>query len=84
VKDSFDAQDWISMAEAARLRGVSRNAIANLVRRNKLKSYEIGGRKLVSASEVSAFQPQPIGRPPKKKSAKKAAKQAKNTPRQQP
>jgi len=54
------------MAEAARLRGVSRNAIANLVRRGKLKSYEVGGRKLVNKSEVMAFQPQPIGRPRKK------------------
>jgi excisionase family DNA binding protein len=55
------------MAEAARLRGVSRNAIANLARRGKLQSYEVGGRKLVNRTEVLAFQPQPIGRPAKKR-----------------
>ena len=65
------------MAEAARLRGVSRNAIANLVRRGKLKSYEIGGRKLVNASEVLVFQPESIGRPPKKKSVNKVTKRRK-------
>lgn len=55
------------MTDAARLRDVSRAAIADLVRRGKLRSYEIGGRKLVNKSEVVRFQPQPIGRPPKKK-----------------
>jgi len=54
------------MAEAARLRGVSRSAIVNLARRGKLQSYEVGGRKLVNRTEVLAFQPQPIGRPVKK------------------
>lgn len=64
------------MAEAGRLRGVSRNAIVNLVRRGKLKSCEIGGRKLVNVSEVLAFSPQPIGRP-RKKAASRAAKRVK-------
>lgn len=77
MKKTFDPQDWISMTEAARLRGVSRNAIVNLVGRNKLNSYEIGGRKLVNKSEVLAFQPMPIGRPPKKTRAKKELKPAK-------
>lgn len=64
------------MAEAARQRRVSRNAIANLVRRGKLKSYEIGGRKLVNKAEVMAFQPLPIGRPRKKSVKERSGKKA--------
>lgn len=64
------------MAEAARLRGVSRNAIANLVRRGKLKIYEIGGRRLVNKAEVMAFRPLPIGRPRKKSVKEKPGKKA--------
>lgn len=62
------------MTNAASLRGVSRAAIADLVKRGKLKSYEIGGRKLVNKAEVTAFQPQPIGRPRKKNVKKRPGK----------
>ena len=58
------------MTAAARLRGVSRPAIADLVRRGRLHSYQIGERKLVNKSDVLAFQPKPIGRPPKKNGTK--------------
>ena len=59
------------MTAAARLRGVSRPAIADLVRRGRLHSYQIGERQLVSKSEVLAFKPQPIGRPQKKEIKRK-------------
>jgi excisionase family DNA binding protein len=59
------------MTAAARLRGVSRPAIADLVRRGRLHSYRIGERQLVNKSEILAFKPQPIGRPPKKEIKKK-------------
>jgi predicted XRE-type DNA-binding protein len=62
-RDSFD--DWISQAEAARLRCVSRQAIAKLIQRKRLSSREIAGRIVVRRSEVEAFVPQPIGRPRK-------------------
>src|SRR4051812_39844851 len=48
--------DWVSQAEAARLRGVSRQAIAKLVRHGRLTSVVIGGHTLVSRAEVLAFQ----------------------------
>lgn len=65
-------EDWISQAEAARLRGVSQQAIKNLIVRNRLQSLKIGGKILVSKLEVELFVAQPkLGRPPKKSSNKK-------------
>jgi excisionase family DNA binding protein len=70
-KDENNIEDWISQAEAARIRGVSKQAIAKLIARNRLSAHEIGGRMLVRRSEVEAFVPMPIGRPRKKAAAKK-------------
>jgi excisionase family DNA binding protein len=55
--------DWISQAQAATLRGVSRQAISNLVRKGRLKSIIIGGHTLVSRAEVVSFRPRSPGRP---------------------
>lgn len=57
--------DLISQAEAARLRGVSRQAISNLVRRGKLKTYDVAGRQLLRKSEVMNYEMKPGGRPRK-------------------
>lgn len=62
-EESLVASDWISQAEAARLRGVSRQAIAKLVRNARLKSIVIGGHVLVSRTHVLSFQPRAAGRP---------------------
>jgi len=55
--------EWISQAEAARIRGVSRQAIAKLVASGRLKTLDIGGRKFVHRSEVLSFEPNQAGRP---------------------
>ena len=47
--------EWISQAEAARVHGVSRQAISKMVRAGRLRSFEIGGHVLVSRVEVSAL-----------------------------
>ncbi len=60
-----DLKDLITQAEAARLRGVSREAIYDLVARGRLNVVEIGGKKFVSRSEVMNFEERPVGRPPK-------------------
>ena len=73
IKDEKDTDDWISQVEAARIRGVSKQAIAKLIRRNRLLAREIGGRMLVRRSEVEFFVPMPIGRPRKKAAPKKQA-----------
>ena len=56
-----DVSDLITIAEAARLRGVSRAAISELVRRGRLRSTEMFGRVLVYRSEIENFQKQKPG-----------------------
>ena len=57
INDDKDIDDWISQVEAARIRNVSKQAIAKLIRRNRLLAREIGGRMLVRRSEVEALVP---------------------------
>ncbi len=66
-------RDLISPAEAARLRGVTREAISGLIERGSLRSVEVGGGRSVYKSGVLAFGKKSPG-PAKgtKKSAKKA------------
>jgi excisionase family DNA binding protein len=62
---------YISQAEAARIRGVSKQAIADLIKRGRLSKAKVAGRTLVLRAEVEAFVAQPkLGRPRKKKLAK--------------
>lgn len=61
------SSDLIKQAEAGRLRGVTREAINDLVRRKKLKVWVIGGTPFVSRKQVLAFKPDKGGRPSKKK-----------------
>lgn len=46
------------------MRGVSRQAISDLVLRGKLSGYEIAGRVLVSKTEVENFKEGPRGPQP--------------------
>jgi excisionase family DNA binding protein len=73
INGENNIDDWISQAEAARIRGVSKQAIAKLIARKRLAACEIGGRMLVRRSEVAAFVPMPIGRPSKKSASKRPA-----------
>lgn len=69
------SEDYISQAEAANIRSVSKQAIADLIRRGRLTAVIVKDRTLVLRSEVEAFVPQPrTGRPPKKKIITKAPK----------
>ena len=61
-------EEWISQAQAAKLRGVTRQAISKLVRQGRLRTLEVAGRILVFRKDVVVFQKLPVGRP------KKAAK----------
>jgi excisionase family DNA binding protein len=62
-KKLISPSDWISQAEAAELRGVSRQAISKLVCKGRLTSIIIGGHTLVSRSDVLSFRPRGAGRP---------------------
>ena len=66
------AEDLITQAEAARLRGVTRSAIAYLVAQGRLQTYERFGVTFVSRSEVENYAPLKPG--PRPASSKKAAK----------
>jgi len=58
--------EWISQAEAARLRGVSRQAIADLIAREKVETFKIGGRILVRRKDIEHFRAEKGGRPPRR------------------
>jgi hypothetical protein len=74
VLDGDTSGKYISQAEAARIRGVSKQAIANLINRGRLRSVSVVGRTLVLRSEVEAFVPHPVGHPLKKKTRTKVSK----------
>ena len=59
--------DFITQAEAARLRGVSRAAISDLIKRGKLKVRKKFGLPLLSRREVLNYKPAVGGRPQKKR-----------------
>ena len=71
------AEDLITQAEAARLRGVTRAAIAYLVAQGRLHTYERFGVTFVSRSEVEGYEPQKPGPRPSsapRKGSKKGGK----------
>jgi hypothetical protein len=55
-EDENVISDLISQAEAARIRGVSRAAIRDLIRRGRLRSFNLAGRELVYRSEIESFE----------------------------
>ena len=60
------SEEWISQAEAARLRGVTRQAIAKLVKNDKIRTTVFGGHTFVNKKDVLNFTPSKAGRPRKK------------------
>jgi hypothetical protein len=67
----FDPAQWVSQAEAAEMRGVTRQAIADLVGKARFTTLSIGGKTLLRRSEVEAFEPKPPGPSPKVKQSKR-------------
>ena len=53
----------MSQAEAARLRGVTRQAISKLVKKGRLRTINLAGHVLVSRFDVENFEPLEAGRP---------------------
>lgn len=68
---TFDASEWISKSQAARLRGISRQAIWELVKRKRLSTFVFAGRVYLYRSEVVNFQRRARGPSTRKKSDKK-------------
>lgn len=57
-----NGNDWVSQAEAARIRGVSRQAISRLIKKGRLQVFRIGGKVLLNRAEVINFVPEQPGR----------------------
>jgi hypothetical protein len=54
--------EWVSPAEAARIRGVARQAIMKLMKLGRIETTEIAGKKLVRLSALKEFKPNSPGR----------------------
>jgi hypothetical protein len=59
--ETLDTDKWMSKGDAARARGVSRQAIWELVNRGRLTTRRFKGRVYVSRAEVLGFARQPRG-----------------------
>jgi len=57
-----EPDDWVTPAEAARMRGVSRQAIANLIGRGRFDVLRVGGRVFLRRADVESFSANPAGR----------------------
>jgi excisionase family DNA binding protein len=57
-----DVAELISISQAARLRGVSPQAIDDLIRRGRLSAIEVAGRRLLRRKDVERFRPELGGR----------------------
>ena len=66
-KFTMSADDWITQAEAARLRKVTPQAIGKLVAAGRLRTTRFGGRVFVSRKDVVNFKELPRGRPAKER-----------------
>lgn len=55
--------DLISIAQAAKIRGVTIEAISDLIRRGRLTVVEIADKRFLKRSEVESFRPSKGGRP---------------------
>jgi plasmid maintenance system antidote protein VapI len=67
----IDPDELLTVAQAAQLRGVTRQAINHLIRQTKLSTVDIAGRRFVKRGEVEAFIPDRGGRPTEDASKKK-------------
>jgi len=66
--DTAKTNELLTPTQAARLKGVSRQWISNLIRQEKLDVVKIAGRNFVRQSEVLNYKAAPKpGRPPKAK-----------------
>ena len=67
AKEKLVENKWISQAEAARIRGVSPQAMGRLLKKGRFRTLQIGGRLLLDRREVENYKPKRTGRPRKKK-----------------
>lgn len=64
---AINLNNIISQARAARIRSVDRAAIADLIKRGRLRTINVGGVPYLFADEVKNFEKQKPGPKPKRK-----------------
>ena len=76
-----DPKKLVTPTEAARIRGVSIQAISQLIKRGSLKTVDIGGRLFLDRDEVESFTPSKGGRPKKEERRNAPKKSSKVKPK---
>jgi excisionase family DNA binding protein len=64
-KKDLVTNEWVSQSEAARIRGVSPQAIGRLIHKGRFRTLRIGGKVLLNRREVENYKPKRTGRPRK-------------------
>ena len=59
--------NWISQSEAARIRGVTPQAIGRLIKKGRFRVLKIGEKVFLNRREVENYRPKPTGRPRKRR-----------------
>lgn len=72
----LNTEDLITPVHAADQRGVSRQAMNNLIRRNKLPVVWIDGIPFLRKQDVEAYEPELGGRPRKVEEKRKQKRKA--------
>lgn len=67
LNSEIHPEHWVTPAEAARLRGVTRQAITKLIRAGRVGVLEIGGRRLIRRSDIVNFERRKPGRRKKRR-----------------
>ena len=73
----IDLSELVSQQEAAEMRGVSIQAIGDLMKRGRFTVILVGGKRLLLRKEVEAFVPRRTGRPRKDSAAAKSPQASK-------
>lgn len=59
----IETNEMITLTTAAKIRGVTHQAILNLIKRGKLTVVEIDSVKFLRRDEIENYQPSKAGRP---------------------
>lgn len=55
AEQPYDDREWISIREAARISGLSRSTIYNLLQRKAIETAKIGKRRLIRRRAISGL-----------------------------
>ena len=72
----MDTDQLMTLADAAKLKGVSRQAVWNWIDRGYLVPVQIGGRPFLRRRDVEHFEQSPSGRPSTEAVKKKSKRRA--------